>query len=220
MGFDITKFSQSAPAVRDIGTITREVLGLKNKAGSAILGIGERLIEAKALLPHGEWAAWLEREVQFSQRTAQDMMKLADAYRANPQTFADLGQSKALALLALPEQERAAFLAQPHEVDGEAKRAADMSVREVKEAVRRERQEPLSVRPTFGRWWDPKKFPADNKRDGDWCIVYANGGKYYDAVIQATICEGRFYDDGFLSMHIDITDKVIAWMPMPDPPDD
>lgn len=149
------------------------------------------------------------------------MMKLAEAYRANPQTFADLGQSKALALLALPEQERAAFLAQPHEVDGAEKRAADMSVREVKEAVRRERREPLPVRPTFGRWWDVKKHPPGPEFFDEWCIVCADDGEiYHECVFQASVMDGRFFDDRFEGGGEDITDKVTAWMPMPDPPDD
>ena len=51
---------QAAPAEeRDIETITGEIIQLKQDAGNAILGIGQRLIEAKAMLSHGEWLPWL-----------------------------------------------------------------------------------------------------------------------------------------------------------------
>ena len=70
---------QAAPAetVRDIETITEEILGLKQTAGNAILEIGQRLIEAKHMLSEGEWLPWLEEQVEFSPRTAQRFMKLS-----------------------------------------------------------------------------------------------------------------------------------------------
>ena len=55
--FDISKFSgarQTPSGERSIESITAEILQLKQDAGNAILGIGQRLIEAKAMLPHGE----------------------------------------------------------------------------------------------------------------------------------------------------------------------
>mgnify|MGYP000149276980 CR=1 FL=1 len=73
--FDISRFAPAAqpPASerRTIGAITREILQLKNDAGNAILGIGQRLLEAKAMLPRGEWLPWLTERVEFSERQAQ-----------------------------------------------------------------------------------------------------------------------------------------------------
>ena len=57
--------------VRDIETITGEILEAKRVGGEAIITIGQRLIEAKALLPEGEWLPWLAEQVDFSPRTAQ-----------------------------------------------------------------------------------------------------------------------------------------------------
>ena len=104
--------------VRDIETITSEILDAKRAGGEAILTIGQGLIEAKGLLPHGEWLPWLTERVEFSERSAQNFMRLAREY-ANPQTLADLGASKALALLALPAEEREEFISAVHVVDGE-----------------------------------------------------------------------------------------------------
>lgn len=120
---------------RDIETVTAEILRLKEDAGNAILGIGQRLIEAKAMLSHGEWLPWLNERVEFSERTAQNLMKLARQWR-NPQILADLGATKALTLLALPPEERERFLAENHLVDGEEKSVIDMTSRELERAIR------------------------------------------------------------------------------------
>ena len=100
--------------------------------------IGRRLVEAKELLNHGEWLPWLKRETDFSERSAQNYMKVFNRYSAaqlglfgpetNAQTFADLPISKALALLSVPESEREDFAA---EVGAET-----ISVRELEARVR------------------------------------------------------------------------------------
>lgn len=120
---------------RSIEDITEDVIALKRKAGGAILELGSRLMEAKALLSHGEWQEWLAKRVEFSERSAQNYMRLAREF-SNPQTLADLGVSKALALLAVPEEERESFIVQPHMVDGETKNMQDMSSREVDRVIK------------------------------------------------------------------------------------
>ena len=142
--FDISRFAQVAQAPaseRNIEAITSEILRLKNDAGNAILGIGQRLLEAKAMLPHGEWLPWLTERVEFSERQAQRFMKLAQEW-SNPTALSDLGATKALALLALPPEERQKFLSENHIVDGEEKSVIDMTSRELEKVVK-ERDEAL-----------------------------------------------------------------------------
>ena len=62
---------------RTIETITDEILDAKRTGGEAILTIGRCLIEAKDMLPHGEWLPWLNERVEFSERTARNFMRLA-----------------------------------------------------------------------------------------------------------------------------------------------
>lgn len=95
--------------VRTIETITGDILEAKRQGGEAILTIGRCLIEAKEMLSHGEWRSWLEERVEFSERSAQRFMRLAREW-SNPTTLSDLGASKALMLLALPEGERERFV--------------------------------------------------------------------------------------------------------------
>ena len=121
--------------IRDIETITAEILQLKEDAGNAILGIGQRLIEAKAMLSHGEWLPWLTERVEFSERAAQRFMKLAREW-SNPTVLSDLGATKALTLLALPPEEREQFITDHHTVNGEEKTVIDMTSRELEQAIR------------------------------------------------------------------------------------
>lgn len=130
-----------ALAVKDVDTLTDEILSLKTKAGEAIIGIGKRLIAVKEKLPHGEWLPWLEEKVEFSERSAQNLMRLAREW-TNPHAVADLGMRKALTLLALPPDERETFIAKAHVVDGEEKTVAEMSTRELETAIQ-ERDEAL-----------------------------------------------------------------------------
>jgi chromosome segregation ATPase len=127
---------------REIGVVTAEVQELKLKAQkmavSFAIEIGRRLAEAKAILPHGEWANWLEKEVEFSQSTARNYMMMFEEYgdqqismfdvMVNSQTLANMDYSKALKLLAIPKEERAEFIT---EVDAE-----HLSVRELEAAIR------------------------------------------------------------------------------------
>lgn len=130
--FDISKFAQTSGAAaldtpRDIETITGELLRLKQNLAHNIIDIGRRLNEAKAVLPHGEWLPWLEDQVHFSEKSAQNYMRVAREF-PNPQLVADLGVRKALALLELPPFERERFV--------EENNVIDMTSRELEKAIR------------------------------------------------------------------------------------
>lgn len=126
--------------VRDIQTVTTEIWMIRRQveqtALSGAIEIGRRLTEAKELLPHGEWGKWLQEEVSFSQRTANNFMRLAAEYGdaqvslfgGNSQALADLPYTKALQLLAVPEEEREEFAAANH--------VADLSSRELEKLIR------------------------------------------------------------------------------------
>ena len=129
--FDLTS-ALTPKEGRDIEAITNDILEAKRRGGEAILTIGRCLTEAKQSLPHGEWLPWLNERVEFSERTAQKFMKLAREW-SNPNTLADLGASKALMLLALPESERER-LAEDHNVIDMSARQLEQAIRERKEA--------------------------------------------------------------------------------------
>lgn len=119
---------------RTVETITSEILHLQRVGGEAVLGIGQRLIEAKSMLEHGQWCDWLAESVNYSERAAQRLMRLAREW-SNPTALSDLGATKALLVLSLPADERESFLAENHIVDGEEKSVVDMTSRELQKAI-------------------------------------------------------------------------------------
>lgn len=120
---------------RTIEEVTQDILRSKAQAARAFIDIGKGLIEAKELLPHGEWLPWLQERVQFTPRHAQNFMQLARE-AANTKSISHLDMSKARLVLELPAQEREAFITTPHLVGGKEKMPADMTVKEIKQAIR------------------------------------------------------------------------------------
>lgn len=138
---------------RDINVVTTEIKTLCSQAQSMLLlyaiEIGRRLREAKDILPHGEWGAWLSEGVNFSQSTANNYMRIFDEYgakqisvfgaEANSQTLGNLPYTKALKLLMLPEEEREAFVKE-NDVEGLSTRELDRLIKERDSAVKQARE--------------------------------------------------------------------------------
>lgn len=121
--------------------------------------IGRRLNEAKKMLSHGEWMPWLEQEVPFSDRHAQNYMKIYREYGAaqqglfgpetNAKYISDLPISKALLLLSVPESDRDAFA---EEVDAE-----HISAEELKQAIREKEEAQRQLQTMEARLEDTQK---------------------------------------------------------------
>ncbi len=131
----------------EVRLVTEEIIELKREAQIMALKyaikIGERLSNAKSLLPHGAWSDWLKNEVDFSQSTANNFMKLYEEYgtdqisifaTSKSQSFENLPYTKALKLLAIPADEREEF--------AEAVDVENLSVKELEAAIK-ERDEAL-----------------------------------------------------------------------------
>lgn len=120
---------------RPIEVIETEINFYKNQTATGIIEIGKRLIEAKAQLPHGEWGKWLEEKVEFSQRTANQFMKVASEF-PNSQALANIGQTKIFALLDLPPEQRQDFI-NSNPIDDMTTRELQKAIKEKKEADQR-----------------------------------------------------------------------------------
>ena len=127
--------------VRDPDIVAAEIRTIQGQARKmaliAAVEIGKRLIEAKEMVPHGEWGKWLQDSVSYSQSTANNMMALyreygdkdqASLFDDNSQVFEKLSYTQALALLAVPDDERAEF--------AEKYNVAEMSTRELQQAIK------------------------------------------------------------------------------------
>lgn len=117
--------------ISNIQQIEIEIILLKNQTAQNIIEIGKRLNEAKELLPHGEWGKWLEEKVEFSQRNANNFMRVAKEF-SNSQTYSNLTQSKIFALLDVPQEEREEFI--------ETNSVEDMTTRELRQVIKEKKE--------------------------------------------------------------------------------
>ncbi len=126
---------------RDIGTVTAEIRLIVRDTQQMLLAaavkIGQRLVEAKEMVPYGEWGRYLKDEVEFSQSTANNFMRLYEEYGSkeyslfsgpDSQALGNLTYTKALRLLALPAEVRESF--------AEENNVGAMSTRELEKAIR------------------------------------------------------------------------------------
>lgn len=130
--------------------IGAEIRGLTQQAKTMTLWfgieIGRRLTEAKEMLEHGQWLAYLKEQTEFSRSSAGRLMTLYKEYgaaqtslfgaEANYPTLNNLSISNALRLLAVPEDEREKFAAE-HDVEHMSARELDELIKQRDEAEKR-----------------------------------------------------------------------------------
>lgn len=146
--------SDTAVAERTPEAIAAEINFIKEQAyattvalvrsvhGNAV-EIGRRLEEAKCLVPHGEWGAWLEANVSYSESQAHNLMKCYREYgdtqidmltgTSDADFYATLTVSQMVALFPLSRPERRAFV----EGHREELASGEMSIRDMKAEVAR-----------------------------------------------------------------------------------
>lgn len=128
-----------AAEINNIKVMTRKI-ALYNS-----IEIGCRLVEAKSLVPHGEWGKWLEKSVDYSQSTANNLMRIYEEYggdklaivgdNVNSQALGNLSYTQAIALLGVREEDREQFIKE-HDI-------GNMSTRELQQAIK-DREQALS----------------------------------------------------------------------------
>ena len=110
--------SKAVTEIRDGQTIITEIKTLYYQAQISALNsfiqIGQKLIELKDMIPHGQWAEYIKDNLDWNERKVQRFMQLAEGYAdgsayakliSNPSFLSDLNITNALALLAIPEEE-------------------------------------------------------------------------------------------------------------------
>lgn len=126
-------------------TVVLEIKTLQRQAQGILLSyaieIGRRLEEAKSLVPHGEWGNWLKRELDYSQSTAQNLMRVFREYGADQQslfggvaksqTLGNLTYSKALRLLAISDEEEREQFIETHDIENMSTRQLDKTIKEL-----------------------------------------------------------------------------------------
>lgn len=139
---DIINAESTVQEIRTAENIAIEINTIKKQTQkvmlSASIEIGRRLAEAKSLVPHGAWGDWLEQNVNYSERTAQNLIKIYDQYSDKGMdalfgndldAFAELSYTQAVALLALPTVDERKEFIETHDME-------TMSTRELQEAIK------------------------------------------------------------------------------------
>lgn len=111
--------------------LTVEIKFYVNQWGQNTIEIGKRLIAAKELVGHGEWAKWLEENFNLTQQTARNFMRCAERF-GNSKSILNLNSTQMIQLLSLPAEETEKFI--------DAKKAEnnpveDMTVKNLREEV-------------------------------------------------------------------------------------
>lgn len=120
--------------LRSPEVIAAEIRSIDQQARQYVLqsaiDIGRKLKEAKELVAHGEWGGWLQDNVNYSQSTANNFMRVSEEYE-NSQTLANLSYTQAVALLSIPAEERESF--------AEENKVEDLSTRELQTLIKEKR---------------------------------------------------------------------------------
>ena len=131
------RLSTLAAEINTIKTQTQKIMM------QAAVEIGRRLVEAKGAVGHGAWGAWLERNVDYSERTAQNLIRIFQEYGVgqqrlfgpeNPQAFADLTYTQAVALLGIKNPDERAEFVETHDVQNMTSRELADAIKERDEA--------------------------------------------------------------------------------------
>ena len=119
--------------VRNDKVIAQEINEIKKEVEGAIINgaieIGKRLCEVKQMIPVGSWGAWLHDNIDYSERTAQNMMAVYNEYgkKGVPEGLRNASLTNALAMIGLPEDVR-------HQLIDEGA-PEEMSTRELKKRI-------------------------------------------------------------------------------------
>lgn len=126
-----------------IEVLTAEIKMYLHIANQSVIEVGKRLIQAKELVAHGEWANWLKSNFNLGQRMANNFMAIAERFgkmsnNQNSQSIANLGTTQMIAMLSLPEGKEENFLALKA---AEGTPAEDMTIKELRAEIKKYKEE-------------------------------------------------------------------------------
>lgn len=148
--------------IRTPELIAAEINNIKSQTRKIVLynsvEIGRKLVEAKELISHGGWGNWLEKSVDYSQSTANNLMKIFNEYGSDQITFlnsnsksqalGNLSYTQALVLLGIPSEEREDFVKE-NDIDDMSTRELQKAIKERDEAIKRVDEKAADVKKLF-----------------------------------------------------------------------
>lgn len=122
---------------RKLEEIAASIRARQTNIAQNIIGIGYDLIEAKAMLKHGEFSKWLADNFNMTARTARNYMSVAEKF-GKTETGFRFQYTSLVELAKLPPAEIEAFIA-------ENPSAANLSKREFKAALKKWKTDKIPV---------------------------------------------------------------------------
>ncbi len=136
---------QSENAVVNLVQIAADINAIKNQVKETVYiatcRIGEKLLLAKGAVGHGNWGKWLAENVDYSERTAQNIITIYKNFNntemklfgsePDPELLAQLNQTQLLALSSVKDEDKRNMFMEEHKEE-----LPDMSKRELEKALR------------------------------------------------------------------------------------
>lgn len=126
---EITSAKETTVAVLD--GLAKEARTYSESIVINIFQLGRVYAEAKPLVPHGEWGAWLRENSGVSERTAQQFMQVYSRFGNKP-AFSHIEKTKLFKMLSLPEGTEDDFIAE-HDLSSMASRQVGEEVKRIRE---------------------------------------------------------------------------------------
>ena len=133
-----TNEEKLARLAAEINTIKVQV---QQVVQNGTLEIGQRLVQAKAAVPHGCWGQWLKEKVDYSERTAQMLIATYERFGngqqklfgkvADPELVAQLSRSQMFALMSIKDEDECVAFMEEHKEE-----LPDMSKRDLEQAIK------------------------------------------------------------------------------------
>lgn len=146
---EVTKESQ-LPAEQTLTQLAAEINAIKNHVRETVYiatcRIGEKLLLAKGAVGHGNWGQWLKDNVDYSERTAQNIITIYKNFNnketklfgtvPDAELLGKLNQSQLLALSSIKDEEKRTEFMNEHkeELPGMSKQELTKALVELKEA--------------------------------------------------------------------------------------
>ena len=166
---EVTKESQ-LPAEQTLTQLAAEINAIKNHVRETVYiatcRIGEKLLLAKGAVGHGNWGRWLKDNVDYSERTAQNIItiyknfnnKETKLFGTVPDTelLGKLNQSQLLALSSIKDEEKRTEFMEEHkeelpDMSKQELAKALAELKEVKEAVAKKDAEAKALQRDLSR---------------------------------------------------------------------
>lgn len=134
-----TNEQKLARLATEINTIKAQVQAVVQ---NATLEIGQRLVQAKAAVPHGLWGKWLSESVDYSERTAQMLISAFERFgngqqrlfgaSVDPELVAQLNRSQLFTLMSIKNEDECIAFMEEHKEDlpGMSKRELEQAIKE------------------------------------------------------------------------------------------